>query len=78
MEDMGTMFGAWWVRMRKTLRHQGKSVSLFQVVDGFNHHTPIDLLPFPTTKWTYNDDIDYANFILKLHEPTKAMKIWNW
>jgi hypothetical protein len=52
--------------------HSTTKVSPFQVVYGFNPHAPIDLLPLPTIERIHSDARERADFILKLHETTKA------
>ena len=47
-------------------------VSSFQVVYGFNPRAPIDLLPLPTSERTHNDAKARADFILQMHQTTKA------
>jgi hypothetical protein len=46
-------------------------VSPFQVVYGFNPHTPIDLLPLPPSKIACFDASQQSKFILNMHETTK-------
>jgi hypothetical protein len=46
-------------------------VSLFQVVYDFNPGAPIDILPLPTSKRIHDYAKEPAEFILKMHEPTK-------
>ena len=53
-------------------KHSTTKVSPFQVEYGFNPRAPIDLLPLPTTERRHNDARERAEFILKLHETTKA------
>jgi hypothetical protein len=45
--------------------------SPFQIVYGFNPHTPIDPLPLPTTERVHTDAKERDDFILKLHASTK-------
>ena len=51
--------------------HSTTKVSPFQVVYGFNPHTPIYLLPLPTTERVHSDAKERADFILKLYASTK-------
>jgi hypothetical protein len=41
------------------------------VIYGFNHRTPIDLLPLPPSKIVTLDATQHSEFILKLHEVNK-------
>jgi hypothetical protein len=40
-------------------------------VYGFNPHTPIDILPLPTSERIHSDAKERADFILQMHETTK-------
>jgi hypothetical protein len=51
--------------------HSTMKVNPFQVVYGFNHCAPIDLLPLPPSEITYFDASQQYEFILKTHETTK-------
>jgi hypothetical protein len=51
--------------------HSTTKVCLFQVVYGFNHRAPIDLLPLPPSKMTCFDASQRSEFILKMHETTR-------
>ena len=53
--------------------HSTTKVSPFQVVYGFNHKAPIDLLPLPTTERVNFDAKQRAEFVLKLHKPLKRI-----
>jgi hypothetical protein len=47
------------------------NVSPFQVVYGFNHRAPIDLLLLPPFKMACFDASQWSEFILKMHETIK-------
>jgi hypothetical protein len=51
--------------------HSTTNVGPFQVVYGFNPHTPIDLLPLPPSETTCFDASQRSKFSLKMHEITK-------
>jgi hypothetical protein len=51
--------------------HFTTKVSLFQVVYGFNHRAPIDLLPLPPSETTCFDASQRSELIRKMHETTK-------
>ena len=51
--------------------HSTTKMSPFQVVYGFKHCAPIDLLPIPTSEKVNLDAKKRAKFVLKLHETTK-------
>ena len=52
--------------------HSTTKVSPFQVVYGFNPRAPLDILPLPTSERVHNDAKERADFIVKMHETTKA------
>jgi translation initiation factor IF-1 len=51
--------------------HSTTKASPFQVVYGFNHRAPIDLLSLPSSEMNCFDASQRSEFILKMHQTTK-------
>jgi hypothetical protein len=51
--------------------HSTTKISLFHVVNGFNPHAPINLLPLSPSETTSFDASRWSKFILKMHETSK-------
>lgn len=52
--------------------HKTTNLSPFEVVYGFNHITPLDLLPHPkTTSLVRKEGVSKVEFIKKFHENVK-------
>ena len=53
--------------------HKTTIFSPFEVVYGFNPHTPLKLLPLPNShEFVHKEEVTKAEFIKKLHEKIRT------